>query len=282
MSTTPHRRRRLRKGTVLRHVVLLVGAMLSLFPFYWMAILATHESAVIYEYPPRLTPGNQLGHNIATIMEKINLWGAMSNTAVVACTVTFFVLFFDSLAAFAFAKYRFPGRNLLFGLVLATFLLPAQLAAIPQFLLMSKIGWVGTLKAVIVPSLANAFGIFWMRQYAENAVPDELIESSVLDGCGFFRQYLHVGLPTLRPALAFLGMFTFIGSWNDFMWPLIVLNDPDKLTLQVALSQLKTAHGSDYGMLMSSSLISVIPLILIFIIGARQFLAGISEGAVKG
>lgn len=148
--------------------------------------------------------------------------------------------------------------------------------------MMSELGWVGQLKAIIVPSLANAFGIFWLRQYTQNAVSDELLEASILDGCGCWRQYRHVCLPSVRPALAFLGMFTFIGAWNDFMWPLIVLNDPSKLTLQVALSQLNTDHGTDYGMLMASSLLAVLPLVVVFIVGARQFLSGLTEGAIKG
>ena len=199
----------------------------------------------------------------------------------VASTVTFFVLLIDSLAAFAFAKFSFRGKNVLFLLVMLTFLLPSQLATIPQFLMMTELGWVGELKSVIVPSLAGAFGIFWLRQFFQNSVRTELIEAATIDGCGFFRQYFHVALPSGRSAMAFLGMFTFIGSWNDFMWPLIVLNDPDRLTLQVALSQLQTTHGTDYGMLMMSALIAVVPLILVFIIGAKQFIAGITDGAVK-
>jgi len=209
------------------------------------------------------------------------VWAAMGNTVVVASTVTFFVLLIDSLAAFAFAKFSFRGKNVLFLLVMLTFLLPSQLATIPQFLMMTELGWVGELKSVIVPSLAGAFGIFWLRQFFQNSVRTELIEASTIDGCGFFRQYFHVALPSGRSAIAFLGMFTFIGSWNDFMWPLIVLNDPDRLTLQVALSQLQTTHGTDYGMLMMSALIAVVPLILVFIIGAKQFIAGITDGAVK-
>lgn len=279
----PTRRRPpVRPGAILRHVALLIGAVISLFPFYWMFVLSTHPSQVIYKFPPVLTPGDRLGDNVGTIMEKVNIWGAMSNTAAVAFSVTFLVLLISSLAAFAFAKFEFPGKTFLFGIVLATFLLPAQLATIPQFLVMSWLGWVGQLKALIFPSLASAFGVFWLRQYATSAIPKELLEAATIDGCGFWRQYFHVCLPTIRPALAFLGMFTFIGSWNDFMWPLIVLNDPTKLTLQVALSQLKTAHGTDYGMLMASSLIAVLPLLAIFAVGAKQFMAGITEGAVKG
>lgn len=275
------RKKPLRPGAVLRQVALALGALVSLFPLYWMFILATHPSKAIYEYPPKLLPGDRLDDNIGTILSKINIWGAMSNTAFVAITVTVLALIVASLAAFAFAKYDFPGKNLLFLVVMATFLLPAQLATIPQFLFMSKIGWTGDLKALIFPSLASAFGVFWLRQYASNSIPIELLEASRIDGCGFFRQYWHVCLPMIRPALAFLGMFTFIGAWNDFMWPLIVLNDPSKLTLQVALSQLKTAHGSDYGMLMASALIAVLPLIVVFAIGAKQFIAGITDGAVK-
>lgn len=281
-SGRPRRRPVVRRGAVLRHLALIVGALISLFPFYWMFVLSTHESAVIFQYPPVMTPGSKLSTNYGSIMERINIWGAMSNTLVVAVSVTVLVLLVSSLAAFAFSKFEFPGRNLLFAIVLGTFLLPSQLATIPQFLFMSRLGWVGELKALIFPSLASAFGVFWLRQYTTNALPKELLEAATIDGCGFLRQYWHICLPTIRPALAFLGMFTFIGSWNDFMWPLIVLNDPTKLTLQVALSQLKTAHGTDYGMLMASSLIAVIPLLLIFALGAKQFMAGITEGAVKG
>ncbi len=276
------RKRPLRSKDVVRHVFLILGALVSLFPFYWMFVLATRPSEVIFQYPPALTPGDRLGENVAAITEKVNIWGAMANTVAVAVSVTVLVLVISSLAAFAFAKFDFPGKTLLFGVVLATFLLPSQLATIPQFLLMSQLGWVGQLKALIFPMLASAFGVFWLRQYTTSAIPKELLEAATIDGCGFLRQYLHVCLPTIRPALAFLGMFTFIGSWNDFMWPLIVLNDPSKLTLQVALSQLKTAHGTDYGMLMASSLIAVLPLLFIFMIGAKQFMSGITEGAVKG
>ncbi|EYT47644.1 carbohydrate ABC transporter permease [Brachybacterium muris] len=275
------RRPRLRPGRVIRHVLLVLGALISIFPFYWMIVLSSHRSAAIFEFPPPLLPGGRFMENFTRVMDSVNVWAAMGNTVVVATTVTFFVLLIDSLAAFAFAKFSFRGKNVLFLLVMLTFLLPSQLATIPQFLMMTELGWVGELKSVIVPSLAGAFGIFWLRQFFQNSVRTELIEAATIDGCGFFRQYFHVALPSGRSAMAFLGMFTFIGSWNDFMWPLIVLNDPDRLTLQVALSQLQTTHGTDYGMLMMSALIAVVPLILVFIIGAKQFIAGITDGAVK-
>ncbi|ATG50492.1 sugar ABC transporter permease [Brachybacterium vulturis] len=284
---TPSRPRRRRPparrtaGRLLRHLLLSAGALVSFFPFYWMFVLSTHRSAAIYEFPPPLLPGNRFRENFEAVMSTINVWAAMANTFLVATTVTFFVLLIDSLAAFAFAKFSFPGKRILFLVVMLTFLLPSQLATIPQFVIMTELGWVGELKAVIVPSLAGAFGVFWLRQFFQNSVRVELVEAATIDGCGFFRQYLHVALPSARPALAFLGIFTFIGSWNDFMWPLIVLNDPSRLTLQVALSQLQTTHGTDYGMLMMSALIAVVPLIIVFFIGAKQFIDGITEGALK-
>lgn len=266
---------------VVRHLLLIIGALISAFPFYWMFILSTHRSAAIYEFPPPLLPGDRFMENFRTVMDTVNVFAAMGNTFFVATSVMVLVLLIDSLAAFAFAKFDFPGKNVLFTVVMATFMLPAQLATIPQFLLMTKLGWVGELQAVIVPSLAGAFGIFWLRQYFQNSVQTELLEAATLDGCGFFRQYWHVALPSARPALAFLGIFSFIGAWNDFMWPLIVLNNPDRLTLQVVLSQLQTAHGQDYGMLMMSALIAVVPLLIVFALGAKQFIAGITDGALK-
>lgn len=280
--STRRRRKPIRVSTIIRYVLLTIGALISLFPFYWMFVLSTHPSSVIYKFPPVMTPGDKFGENYQAIMNRINIFGAMSNTLIVALSVTVLVLLIASLAAFALAKFKFPGRNVLFLIIMATFLLPAQLATIPQFLFMVELGWVSELKALIFPSLASAFGVFWLRQYMSNAIPDELLEAAIIDGCGFWCQYWNVALPLVRPALAFLGMFTFIGSWNDFMWPLIVLNDPSKLTLQVALSQLQTVHGTDYGLLMASGLIAVTPLILVFILGAKQFMAGIAEGAVKG
>jgi cellobiose transport system permease protein len=215
------------------------------------------------------------------VLDNIDFFGAMLITLIAALGVTVLVLFFDSLAAFAFAKYDFPGRNVLFGLLLATFMIPSQLSLVPQFVTLAEFGWIGSLKALIIPGAANAFGIFWMRQYARGAIPDELISAAKVDGAGFFRQYLTVGLPVLRPGLAFLGIFTFINVWNDYLWPLIVMTDPNKLTLQVALDQLNGIYGTDYSMVMAGALMSVIPLIGVFIIGGRHFIADIAAGAMK-
>ena len=271
-----------RRGRILLHVGLGVTALISLFPFYWSLVMATNTTADIYRFPPKFTFGSQLDDNIHHVLTNIAFFQSMGNSAIVAVSATVLVLFFDSLAAFAFAKFRFPGRNALFVILLATMLLPAQLATIPQFQTMVALGWVGSLKALIIPGAANAFGIFWMRQYFQRSIHDELVEAATLDGCGFMGTYWHVALPSARPALAFLGIFTFVASWNDYLWPLIVLTNPDHLTLQVALSQLNRSHGVDYSMVMTGALLAMIPLIIVFALFARQFIKGATEGALRG
>jgi cellobiose transport system permease protein len=278
-SAPPAGRRRRRQVGL--YLMLTSGALISVFPLYWLAVIASNTTSDIYRSPPKLVPGGHLVENIGKVFDRVDFLAPLANTVVVAVSVTFLVLFFDSLAAFAFAKFDFPGRNALFTLVLVMFMLPMQLAIIPQFITMVNLGWVGNLHALIIPAAANAFGIFWLRQYISSAVPDELMDAAVIDGAGFMRQYVTVCLPLIRPGLGFLGLFTFISTWNDYMWPLTVLTDPDRVTLQVALAQLKSAFGQDYGMIMAGALLAVLPLLVVFLIGARQFIGDIAKGAIR-
>jgi cellobiose transport system permease protein len=283
MSTGAERPRTMtRARRVGMHLILLAGVAISLFPFYWTVVMATNTTEDIYRTPPKLIFGTHLLDNVRRVFQTIDFNGSLINTIIVACSTTALVLFFDSLAAFTFAKFDFPGNRLLFRLLLLTFMLPAQLSLIPQFVIMVNLGWAGTLKALVVPAAANAFGIFWMRQYIQGAVPDELLQAARVDGCGFLRLYWHVALPTIRPALAFLGITTFIASWNDYAWPLIVMVDPTKVTLQVALAQLHSAHGPDYSMVMAGALLAVIPLIVVFLLFARNFIRDVMKGALRG
>ena len=274
-----------RRVQALSHAVLVVGVVLSMFPFYWSLVLATNTSRDVFRYPPRLLPGTHLAENVRHVLDNIDFFGSMLNTLIVAVSVTVLVLFFDSLAAFTFAKYRFPGRSALFGLLMVIFMLPGQLSIIPQYLIMVKIGWVGTLQALIAPAAVNAFGIFWMRQYISRALPDELLDAARIDGASFLRIYRTVCLPMIRPGLAFLGIYTFVGTWNEYVWPLVVLTDPNKITLQVALAQLNLGHGAaqtDYSMLMAGTLMAVTPLLLAFTLFARNFVADLAKGSVQG
>ncbi|GAA5024632.1 carbohydrate ABC transporter permease [Streptomyces siamensis] len=271
-----------RKRGVALHLVLVVGLLISVFPFYWAVIMSTHASTEIFSYPPKLLPGSHFAENVRHLFDNVDFFGSMANSLLVAGTVTVLVLFFDSLAAFVFAKFRFPGRRFLFALMMAIFMVPAQLQAIPQFVIMAKLGWIGSMTALVVPAAANAFGIFWMRQYMQSAIHDELLDASRLDGAGFLRQYWHVALPVVRPGLAFLGIFTFMGQWNDYAWPLIALTDPHNVTLQVALSQLNGVHGTtDYGMVMTGALLALLPLLAVFAIGAKQIIGDLGKGAIR-
>jgi cellobiose transport system permease protein len=275
--------RRLRRPRGLTaHILLIVAVLVSVFPFVWTIVMATNTTEDIYKSPPKLTFGSHLLENIRHVLDTIDFFGSMLNTIVVACVTTALVLFIDSLAAFAFAKFDFPGRKVLFGTLLVFMMLPLQLAVLPQFILMSEIGWVGMLKALALPALANAFGIFWLHQYIQNGVPDELLDAARIDGAGFFRQYWNIALPMIKPALSFLAIYAFVNAWNDYVWPLIVLTDPSHVTLQVELAQLHVGHTTDYSMVMAGVLMAALPLVVVFAIFARGFIAGATEGAVQG
>lgn len=280
-AVTRRRRRGPGGSRIVLYTLLTLGAVVSIFPLYWLFVMASNTTSDIYKSPPVFVPGPWLFQNIGQVFDKIDFGGALLNTVIVSCSVTVLVLFFDSLAAFTFAKFDFPLRKTLFTVVLVTFMLPMQLSIIPQFITMTNLGWVGHLQALIVPAAANAFGIFWLRQYILSSVPDELMDAAMIDGAGFFRQWWTVCIPLIRPGLGFLGIFTFIGSWNDYLWPLIVLNDPNHLTLQVAMAQLNTTFANNYSMVMAGALLSVLPLLVVFLIGARQFIGDIAKGAIK-
>ncbi|MDX2814041.1 carbohydrate ABC transporter permease [Streptomyces sp. PA03-5A] len=274
--------RSLRPKGLTAHLVLIVAVLVSVFPFYWTIVMATNTTRDIYRTPPKVSFGPHLLDNVRTVLDSIDFFGSMLNTLAVACVSTVLVLLVDSIAAFAFAKFDFPGRKWLFGVLLVFMMLPLQLAIIPQYLIMMHLGWLGTLKALIPPALANAFGIFWLRQYVSGGVPDELLDAARMDGCGFLRQYWHVVLPMIRPALAFLGIYAFVNAWNDYVWPLIALVNPEHITLQVALAQLNVGRSTDYSVVMAAVLIASAPLVLVFALFARGFIAGATEGAVRG
>jgi len=263
------------------HILLLLGVVISIFPFYWLVVMSTNTTGDIFRYPPKLTFGDQLVTNVQHVFQSINFLDSFINTLIVSVVTTILLLVFDSLAGFTFAKFDFPGKNILFLILLATFMVPGQLSTVPMFAIMATLGWVGSLKALIIPGAANAFGIFWIRQYAQEAVHDELLEAGRLDGCGHFRLWWHVGLPALRPALAFLGIFSFIYTWNDYFWPLVVLINPEHITLQVALSQLNGIYNTDYSMVMAGTLLATLPLIVIFLLGSQQFISDLTAGAVR-
>jgi len=285
MSAASHRRRRRPPSLTrtLTYVVLTLTLLASAFPIYWTFVVASSTNDVIADVPPPLVPGGHLIENVRAVFDNdaANFTKAVVNSAIVAGTVSLAVLVFSSLAGFAFAKMRFRGSNVLLLLVVASMSIPVQLGVIPLYILMGKLGWNGDLKAVIVPFLVSAFGVFFMRQAIMESVPDELLEAGRIDGCGLLRLWAKVVVPAVRPAAAVLGLFTFMMTWNDFLWPLVTLT-PENPTVQVSLSTLASGYYQDYSLVLAGTAIATVPLLVLFFVAGRQLIAGIMEGAVKG
>ena len=267
----------------LTYITLTAACLLSIFPIYWTFIVATRTNDVIGAVPPPMTPGGNLVRNISKLFSnyEAHFWDGLVNSAIVATVITVSTVFFASLAGFAFAKLRFRGANVLLLLIIATMMVPTQLGVIPLYMLMVKFNWHNHLQAVIVPFLVTGFGVFMMRQYASQAVSDELIEAARVDGCSTFRIYWSVVLPALRPAAAVLGLFTFMQTWNDFLWPFVVLNDPANPTVQLSLRLLSVGYYQDYSLVFAGTAVATLPLFVVFVVFGRQIISGIMEGALK-
>jgi cellobiose transport system permease protein len=261
---------------------LLVAFLLgSAFPLYWSFLVASRDPSMLTQRLPPMAPGGNFIANARRVFDSVEFWKALGNSVIVGAVVTASTVLFSTLAGFAFARLRFRGRDALFLFVVATLAVPTQLGIIPLYIAMSDLGWTGHLWAVIAPNLVTAIGVFWMRQYTAQVVPYELIEAARVDGCSMIRVYWHVCLPAVRPAAAFLAMFTFMTSWNDFMWPLIVLN-ADNPTVQVALEKLQSGYYVDYSLVLAGTTLATVPILIILFLLGRQIVAGIMQGAVKG
>ncbi|HEX5496079.1 MAG TPA: carbohydrate ABC transporter permease [Mycobacteriales bacterium] len=274
----PSRRRG--RAHPLVYLLLLAAVAGCVFPLYWTLVVASQTSAAASSTPPPLLPGGHLWSNIGRVFSQSPFKKALINSFVVSGSITLSVVFFASLAGFAFAKLRFRGRNALLLSVIGTMMVPTQLGIIPLYILMAHLGWANQIQAVIVPGLVTGFGVFFMRQYLSGAVPDELLEAGRVDGCSTFGLFWHVALPAARPAAAVLGLFTFMQAWNDFFWPLVVLNG-DNPTVQVALSQLASGYYQDYSLVLAGTLVGTVPIVVVFLLLGKQIIGGIMQGAVK-
>ena len=273
---------RMYRASPLNYVVLVVTLVLSVFPLYWMLVMASRTNDQIAQIPPPLVPGDQLGPNVSKLLanQDVMFAKALINSFVVAGSITASTVVFASLAGFAFAKLRFRGRAPLLALVVLTMMVPVQLGTVPLYMLMGWLGVGGRLPSVILPFLVSGFGVFLMRQYTMQAVPDELIEAARVDGCSTLRIFWSVVLPAVRPAAAVLGLFTFMQFWNEFLWPYIAL-DPANPTVQVALSRLSSGYYTDQSLVMAGTLMATLPLLVVLFVFGRQLISGIMEGAVK-
>ncbi|GAA2477145.1 carbohydrate ABC transporter permease [Streptomyces thermolineatus] len=268
-------------GGRLAHAILIVAVLFSAFPFYWTIVAATRSNADLAQTPPSLLPGPNLLPNIRAVLEEADIGKALLNSLIVSGSVTVGTVLCSTLAGFAFAKLRFRGRGALLAVTVGTMMIPPQLGVIPLFMMIAELQWVNQLQAVILPGLVSAFGVFFMRQYLVQSLPDELIEAGRVDGASTARIFWSIVVPVARPGMAVLGMLTFMASWNDFFWPIVALSSQEP-TVQVALRQLGGGYVNDQSVIMAGTLLGTLPVLLVFGLLGRQIVGGIMQGAVKG
>lgn len=264
------------------HVILVLGAVFMLLPFVWMVSTSLKTPEEVFGFPPQLIPQVLNWSNYTFLIRERALLRIVANTAFVAGTATILRLFFCALGGYGFAKFRFPGRDKLFLFLLATMLVPGAVTLVPLYVFMRELGWIDTFWPLIIPGMANAFGVFFMRQYI-STLSDELLDAARIDGCSEFGIFGRIVLPIIAPGLTSLGLIFFMGSWNDYFGPLVFLKSRELFTIPLAIASFQGQQGlTDYNAQMAMSVISLIPLLIIFVIFQRRLVEGITAGAIRG
>jgi multiple sugar transport system permease protein len=263
------------------NAALVLVAVATLTPLLWMVSASFMSSGEANHFPPRLLPQEPTLQNYVDLFTRLNLARYFLNSTFVAVAATVISLLVNSMAGYAFAKLRFRGRDRVFQTLLAALVIPAQVGMLPLFLMLRGMGLVNTMAGVVVPFMAGVFGIFLIRQYALS-IPDDLLDAARVDGASEVRIYSTIVLPIIRPILVTLAVFTFLSAWNDFMWPLIVLSDDAKYTLPVALASLSGEHVQDTELMMAGSVMTVLPVMILFMVLQRAYIRGVMMGSVKG
>lgn len=270
-----------RLGTVLLHIALVLAAIFALAPMLWMVSASLMPTGMANTYPPPLFPRHPTLDHYRTLFGQLALGRSMFNSAVIATSATVLSLLVNSLAGYAIAKLRFRGRDGVYKVMGMALLVPVQVTMLPLFLLLKQLGLVNSYWGAIIPSIATIFGIFLIRQYALG-IPDDLLDAARIDGASEFRIYWSIVLPVIRPILATLAIWTFLASWNDFLWPLVVLTDDARYTLPVALASLSGEHVQDTELMMAGAVITVFPVVVVFLLLQRAYVQGVMVGSVKG
>jgi multiple sugar transport system permease protein len=264
------------------HIALLLTATITLAPFFWEFLLSTHTTAEISNTPPPFSIGGALLTNYQAVLEYAPyFWRSLLNSGIIAVSSTVVTVFFSALGGYAFARYSFPGKERLFWLLLLTMMIPGQLGLIPWYIQMTWMHWTNSFLPFVVPAIGNAFGVFWMRQYIASAIPPELFDAARIDGAGEFGTFWRVALPLAAPAAGALAITSFIGGWNSFLGPLVVMSDPNMYTYAVALANLRGIHGTDTGALLVGSAIATLPMLAATILGSRKLIHGLTAGALS-
>ena len=263
------------------YVLVAVGGLIMLAPFYFMFVFASHSRTEIFSLPPPLFFGDDFLLNVKILTERIPFWRSLGWSLYVALASTALTLLFCSMGGYAFAMFEFRFKQALFLLVMGTMLIPSFLGMIPTFMIMDAFGWIDQPRALYIPGAASAFGIFLMRQFIITSIPKDLVEAARMDGCSELGIYWRIVLPLLKPALGTLGLITFIASWNNFIGPLIVMRSPDMYTLPLALRSMQSPVNTEWGAVMAGSAIATLPLLVLFAISSRRLIDGLTAGAVK-
>jgi len=271
----------MKRDSIIVHTLLILGSVLALFPLFWMVSASFMTRGESTTFPPHLIPHIPTLDQYRELFIRLKIGRAFFSSTVISVVTTLFSLLFNSMAGYAFAKLRFGGRERMFGLLLTALIIPAQVGMLPLFLMMKSLHLVNTYWGVIIPSLASVFGIFLIRQFMLS-IPQELLEAARIDGAGELRIYWSVVMPLARPILATLAIFTFMTTWNDFMWPLIILSSDARYTLPVSIASLSAEHAVDVELMMAGSVVTVLPVLLLFLFLQRYYIAGLMVGSVKG
>lgn len=257
-----------------------VVALLALAPLLWMVALSLMPGGEANRYPPRLLPSQVTLEHYRTLFSRLDMARYVLNSAFLATTVTLISVLINGAAGYAFAKFRFSGRDSLYRLLVGSLVIPGQVTMLPLFLMMKQLGLVNTYVGAMIPWLASIFGIFLVRQYALS-IPDDLLDAARMDGAGEWQIFRRVVIPVIRPILLTLAVFTFMGAWNDFLWPLIVLSNDARYTLPVALANLSLEHVQDTELMMAGAVLTILPVMIVFITMQRYYINGITAGSVK-
>lgn len=262
------------------YLFILIVTLGSVFPFVWMISASLKTEATVFEYPIKWIPKQPRWDNYIEIFQKVSLLIYFKNTFIVSISVTFLQIFLSSLAAYAFSKIVFPGREILFILFLATLMIPYQVIMIPIFVIVKNIGLIDTLLGLILSCSFNAFSIFFMKQYFMT-IPNELVEAARIDGLSEARIYSMIMLPLAKPALATLAIYTFVGAWNDFLGPLILLSSDSNLTIQLGIRKFITQYSAEYQLIMATSVLAILPIFLVFLYFQKYFVKGLALSGLK-
>lgn len=268
-------------GLWLAHILLGFLSLMALFPFLWMVATSFKQTTVLFSWPPEFIPKSPTIANYVSLWTESDFVYWMKNSVIISSIVTTTSLLFNSMAAYSFAKRSFPGRDILFLLVLGTLMVPGQVTLVPVFLLISKLNWINTYQAMILPLVAGPFGVFLMRQYMVT-IPDALIDAARIDGCSEFRIFTGIILPLVKPALAALAVFAFQGSWNSFLWPLVVTTTSKMRTLPVGLAVYQAQFTTQWGLVMAGATLTMVPVLVFFLLFQRYFVEGLALTGIKG